>query len=459
MSDLTARGVCLRHRDHARPGGWRDAVWLYRGARGLALGAALCLTGLPMVACSDAPSRTSVPAAPATLAPVQHLPAIDDFLGEATGAHGYPGAVALVLHEGKTVHAASYGWQDLAHTRPMQRDSIFRIYSMTKTVASVAALMLVDEGKLGLDDPVARHLPEFSRLQLFTGGSAQAPQLRPATHTLTVRHLLTHTSGFAAGGEGFEAVTQLLEQHHVRDVDTLTDYAARLSQVPLAAEPGTRFRYDSTSTETLSRLVEVVAGMPFEQFLQQRIFAPLGMVDTGFEVPLAQRARVVELTTMGADGTLVRADETHARDPGTALRPYRSGAGGLYSTADDYARFAQMLLDGGQLNGVRLLQADTVTLMMQNQLVHTALPKPVTEFSDAEGFGLGGSVLLDPALKGRTASVGTFGWSGAASTYYTIDPAKKLVAILLLQHLPGGKDDLPRISTAFYNLVDEAIQP
>lgn len=409
-----------------------------------------------MPACSNPDHGASVSTAPAAS---PRLPAVDDFLRQATGPHGYPGAVALVIHEGKTVHAASYGWQDLAHTRPMRQDSIFRIYSMTKTVASVAALMLMDEGKLGLDDPVARHLPEFSQLQLFTGGNAQAPQLRPLSTTLTVRHLLTHTSGFAAGGEGFEAVTQLLEQHQVRDVDSLADYSTRLAQVPLATEPGTRFRYDSTSTETLSRLVEVTAGMPFEQFLQQRIFDPLEMRDTGFEVPAAQRARVVELSVMGTNGTLMLADETHARDPGTALRPYRSGAGGLYSTADDYGRFAQMLLDGGRYQDKQLLKADTAALMMQNQLVHFPLPKPVTEFSDAEGFGLGGSVLLDPALKGRSASVGAFGWSGAASTYYTIEPDRKLVAILMLQHLPGGKDDLPRISTPFYNLVDEAIQP
>lgn len=456
MRDNAARGQFPTQRIHARRLGRRDALWLYRGARGLALGAVLCLTGVSMTACSNPDHRASVPAAPAAS---PHLSAVDDFLHQATAENGYPGAVALVIHEGRTVHAASYGWQDLARTRPMRQDSIFRIYSMTKTVASVAALMLVDDGKLGLDDPVARHLPEFSGLQLFAGGSADAPQLRPLTTTLTVRHLLTHTSGFAAGGEGFEAVTQLLEQHRVRDVDNLAAYSTRLAQVPLATEPGTRFCYDSTSTETLSRLVEVVAGIPFEQFLQQRIFEPLAMHDTGFEVPPAQRARVVELSVMGADGKLALADESHARDPGTALRPYRSGAGGLYSTAADYGRFAQLLLDGGRYQDRQLLQPATVALMLQNHLVHFPLPKPVTEFSDAEGFGLGGSVLLDPVLKGRRAAAGAFGWSGAASTYYTIEPDRKLLAILLLQHLPGGENDLPRISTAFYNLVDGAIQP
>lgn len=400
-------------------------------------------------------------AAPAAPTAPPRLPGVDALLEEATGRQGYTGAVALVLHNGHIVHDAAYGWQDLGHTRPMQRDSIFRIYSMTKTVASVAALMLVDQGKLGLDDPVARHLPEFSAVQVFAGGTAAAPQLRPARQTLTVRHLLTHTAGFAAGGEGFEAVTQLLEQQHIQQAGSLAEYTARLARVPLASEPGTRFRYDSTSIEVLSRLVEVVAGQPFEQFLQQRIFTPLQMRDTGFQVPARERARVVVLTTMGEHGDLVLADEAHARAPGTALRPYPSGAGGLYSTAADYARFAQMLLDGGRYGRQQLLSRASVAAMMQNQLVHLGLPKPVTEFSDAEGFGLGGSVLLDPALKGRSASVGAFGWSGAASTYYTIDPARRQVAVLLLQHLPGGngQDDLPRISTAFYNRVDEAIDP
>lgn len=401
----------------------------------------------------DPPSQTETTAASA------RLPAVDAFLHESTGRQGYTGAVALVIHDGRIVHDAAYGWQDLAHATPMQRDSIFRIYSMTKTVASVAALMLVEEGRLDLDDPVARHLPEFSRLQVFAGGTAAAPQLRPATQTLTVRHLLTHTAGFAAGGEGFEAVTALLEHQQVQAADSLAAYTTRLARVPLATEPGTRFRYDSTSIEVLSRVVEVVGGLPFEQFLQQRVFGPLDMRDTGFVVPVRDRARVVALTTMGEHGDLVLADEVHARVPGNALRPYPSGAGGLYSTAGDYGRFAQMLLDGGRYGEVQLLRPSTVALMMQNQLVHTALPRRVTEFSDAEGFGLGGSVLLDPALKGRTASVGAFGWSGAASTYYTIDPARRLVAILMLQHLPGGNDDLPRISTTFYNRVDEAIDP
>ena len=402
-----------------------------------------------------AQAAAAPPAAP------PRLPGVDALLEEATGRQGYTGAVALVLQDGRIVHDAAYGWQDLAHTRPMQRDSIFRIYSMTKTVASVAALMLVEEGRLGLDDPVARHLPEFSGLQVFSGGDAAAPQLRSPTHSLTVRHLLTHTAGFAAGGEGFEAVTQLLEQQHVQQATSLADYTARLARVPLASEPGTRFRYDSTSLEVLSRLVEVVAGQPFEQVLQRRIFTPLQMRDTGFQVPARDRGRVVELTTMGEHGDLVLADEAHARDPGSTLRPYSSGAGGLYSTAGDYARFAQMLLDGGRYGDLQLLAPATVATMLQNQLVPLGLPKPVTEFSDAEGFGFGGAVLLDPAMKGRTASVGTFGWSGAASTYYTIDPARRRVAVLMLQHLPGGngEDDLPRISTAFYNRVDEAIDP
>lgn len=415
-----------------------------------------CLAMLALLTLIVGQAAASLPEPPAT---PPGLPVVDDFLHESTGRQGYTGAVALVIHDGSIVHDAAYGWQDLARARPMRTDSIFRIYSMTKTVASVAAMMLVEEGRLDLDDPVARHLPEFSHLEVFAGGTAAAPQLRPATQTLTVRHLLTHTAGFAAGGEGFEAVTALLERQQVQAADSLADYTARLARVPLATEPGTRFRYDSTSIEVLSRLVEVVGGLPFEQFLQQRIFRPLAMADTGFVVPARDRARVVELTTMGEHGDLVLADEAHAREPGSPLRPYPSGAGGLYSTAGDYGRFAQMLLDGGRHGDTHLLRPATVALMMQNQLVHTALPRPVTEFSDAEGFGLGGSVLLDPAMKGRTASVGAFGWSGAASTYYTIDPARRLVAILLLQHLPGGNDDLPRISTMFYNRVDEALDP
>ena len=384
----------------------------------------------------------------------ERLQRLDGFLRKATDAHGYLGAVSLVVHDGGVVHSQAYGYRDLDRSVPMQADSIFRIYSMTKTVTTVAVLMLMEEGKLSLDDPVARYLPEFSKLQVFEGGTADAPRLGPAKKVLTLHHLLTHTAGFAVAGN--EEATRLLERADLHGSANLAEFSTRLARLPLAVEPGTRFNYDGTQLEVLARIVEVVSGQTFDGFVQQRILGPLKMQDTGFSVPAAQRDRIVDITTMGADGKLQRDTGPSALHPGERLNPYPSGAGGLYSTAPDFMRFCRMLLDGGSLDGVTLLGRKTVEQMMVNHL--TILDPPVTQFSDAEGFGLGGSVLLDPARKGRLGSVGQFGWSGAASTYFSIDPKERMISILLLQHLPNdATNDLPRISTQFYNLVHQAL--
>ena len=377
-------------------------------------------------------------------------------MSKATGADGYLGAVSLVFSDGNVVQSQAYGYRDLARSAPMHSDSIFRIYSMTKTAATVAVLMLMEEGKLNLDDPVEKFLPEFSGMQVFAGGTADAPQLRPANNALTLHHLLTHTAGFATGGAGYEQAGRLLQRADLHGSADLAEFSRRVSQLPMAVEPGTRFSYDGTQLEVLARVVEVVSGQRFDAFLQQRLFDPLRMADTGFSVPLEKRARIVDITVMGADGKLRLHDGRSAIDPGAMLNPYPSAAGGLYSTAPDFMRLCRMLLEGGSLDGVSILGRKTVEQMMVNHLAF--LDPPVTQFSAAEGFGLGGSVLLDPARRGRLGSVGQFGWSGAASTYFSIDPQERVISILLLQHLPNdAAKDLPRISTPFYNLVYQAL--
>lgn len=386
------------------------------------------------------------------------LQRLHDFMRQATGDDGYLGGVTLLARNGRLMDWQAYGHRDLARREPLRKDAIFRIYSMTKTVTSVAVMLLVEEGKLALEDPLSRYLPGFATPQVLVDGSIDAPQLRPADKPITLHALLTHTAGYPAGRKGDELAVQLMERIDPHGANDLRGFAERMRRVPLAADPGTRFGYDGASLELLARVVEVVSGQSFERFLQQRIFDPLEMRDTGFRVPAAQRSRVVDLTRMKADGRLELADTTSARHPGEPLNAYASGAGGLYSTAADYARFAQMLLDGGTLDGHVVLGRKTVELMLRNHL--TMLDPPVTQFSDAEGFGLGGYVVLDPARRGQLGSPGQFGWSGAASTYYSIDPHERLLMILLLQHLPredGGKD-LPRISRNFYDLVYQALQ-
>ncbi len=357
--------------------------------------------------------------------------------------------MALIARNGKIVDRVAYGHRDLARTTPIDFETIFRIYSMTKPVATVAVLMLEEEGKLALEDPVARHLPEF------------------AGRTATIHHLLTHTTGFAQASPAVE---------RSRD---LAAYSRAASRLPQAAPAGTRFEYNSVNTEVASRLVEAVSGQRFDLFLESRIFTPLGMHDTGFSVPREKRARLAHMTSTDAEGKLVDYPAGESRHPGGMMRSWFSGAGGLYSTAADFARFCQALLDGGQLEGARILTRRSVERMMSNQLGH--LDPPVSQYG--EGFGLGGFVILDvresslprvgggpmhreqtelgPALRRgdtRPGSVGAFGWSGAAGTYFMIDPRERLFAVLLTQHLPRGLARDPRkLSFQFYNRVYQSL--
>lgn len=419
---------------------------------------ALAVFAAPAIARQAAPLPQGLPDSQGVS--TQRVARIDDFMRNTTAADGYLGGVVLVARYGRIVDYQAYGHQDLARGQPMQRDAIFRMYSMSKPITSVAVLALLEEGKLSLDDPLSRFLPDFADVQVVDGGTVDAPRLRKPARPITLRHLLTHTAGFAAGLEGDALASALRDRADPHEARDLRDYAARAAKLPLAADPGTRFGYEGANTELLARVVEVASGQSFAAFLQQRIFAPLRMRDTGFEVPAAQRPRVVDITTMGDDGRLRIADGPSARVPGARLNAYDSGAGGLYSTAGDYARFCQMLLDGGTLDGATILGRKTVELMLGNHLAGILEP-PVNQYSDAEGFGLGGYVVLDPVRRGQPGSVGQFGWTGAASTNFMIDPKEHLLAILLLQHLPRPerKDDLPRVGRRVQTLVYQTLVP
>jgi CubicO group peptidase (beta-lactamase class C family) len=384
------------------------------------------------------------------------LKRLENLVQSVTNSGEYLGAVTLISRNGKIIDWHAYGHRDLTKKTPMRHDSIFRIYSMTKTISSVAVLMLMEEGKFTLEDPIEKFIPEFANIQVFAGGTADAPQRRPAKRSITIRHLLTHTGGFATNGTNDGEAAKRFNRFDLHKSSSLEDYAKYVAQQALVTDPGERFSYDGVSLEVLSRLVEVVSGISFDVFLQHRILVPLNMTDTGFSVPLTKRGRVVDMLTTNADGQLVLATTKDAANPGESLNPYPSGAGGLYSTAGDYVRFCQMLLNGGSLDGISILGRKTVDLMMMNHLTH--LNPPVNSFSDAEGFGLGGYVVLDVARRGRPGSIGQFGWSGAGSTYFTIDRQEKLIAMLLMQHLPQGfPKDPPKMSTKFYNVVYQAL--
>jgi CubicO group peptidase (beta-lactamase class C family) len=383
------------------------------------------------------------------------LERVTDYVQSAIDQGQYAGAVTLIAQRGQIVQLQALGHRDVARKDPMQPDSIFQIYSMTKPIVSAAALLLLDERKLSLDDPVSSFIPQFANMQVLEGDNASTARLRPAVRPITVRHLLTHTAGFAAGEKLKGPAVDRMLAADLDESPSIEATALAVSALPLANDPGTRFSYDGVSTRVLSRVIEVAARMPFDEFLRTRLIGPLRMVDTSFTVPHDQRHRIVEMTSTDAEGRVITAG-VELNPAGTMIGRYPSAAGGLYSTAGDYARFCQMLLNGGELDGVRILSRKTVESMMSNHLTH--LSPPVNEFSDAEGFGLGGYVVLDPARRGLLGSVGQFGWSGAAATWFTIDPQQQLIAILMMQHLPRRLPrDPPRLNRQFNNLVYEVL--
>jgi CubicO group peptidase (beta-lactamase class C family) len=386
----------------------------------------------------------------------ERLHRVDQFIAATIDNGEYLGAVTLIARHGKVVSWKAQGRREIDAPGALEPNAIFRIYSMTKPIASVAALMLMEQGKFQLDDPVSNYLPEFAEMRVFAGGTADAPQLRAPKRPITVRDLFIHAAGFTSGDTTAPEVLQLIERKQLHRAPDLQSYARALSKVPLADDPGARFSYDGVNTNLLCRLVEVWSGQTFDRFVQERIFAPLRMKDTGFTVPASQRHRIAQMTSTDADGRLIAAKSYEGIEPGVALNPYPSGAGGLYSTAADYLRFAQMLLNDGELDGASILSRKTVQLMMTNQLGN--LDPPQLEFRPGEGFGLGGYVGVDPARRARLGSVGDFGWSGAASTYFTVDRREGLIAILMMQHLPEGSPKAPpRISGQFFNLVYQSL--
>lgn len=367
---------------------------------------------------------------------------------------GYPGARMIVLHDDAVVVDETLGFADIARTRPLRGDAIYRLYSMTKPIVSAAVLRLVGEGHGALDDPIGKHLPELAELKLMgASGIGRKPTRQP-----TIRHLLTHTAGFPIA-DGSKAMRRRNEARLDYSLD-LAAYVERVRKIPLEHEPGTRRGYDSINTEILGRLVEVWNGQPLPVYLHVEFFAPLGMVDTGFEVPADQRGRVVELSAIDGDGRLALSDWPTTHHPGTRPRPWFSAAGGLYSTASDYLAFARMLLARGRVGEHRFVPEALVEEMFREQLEPMGLERPYIDETPGRGFGLGLSVLVDPAAQGREGAAGQLGWTGAASTAFVIDPATRSIGVLLLQHLPNDRPgDLPRVAKDFYNHVQRVVAP
>jgi CubicO group peptidase (beta-lactamase class C family) len=356
-----------------------------------------------------------------------------------------PGWLIAVARHGQVVHLSTYGHRDVEDDLPIELDTVFRIYSMTKPVTSVAAMMLAEEGAFELKDPVSRYLPAFADQRVYRSGGLR-PETEPVADPMRIWHLLTHTSGLTYGFHHAHPVDEQyraagFEWESPPGLDT-AGCCERFAAIPLLFQPGTEWNY-GVSTDVLGHLVEVVSGQRLDQFFEERVLGPLGMTDTAFHLPASERHRLASLYVANpADGQRLKFDglgRVAAEPP-----PFLSGGGGLVSTAGDYLRFAEMLRRGGELDGTRLLGSRTVAYMRRNHLPGGA---DLEQFGrslfaettfDGVGFGLGFSVTVDPVKLKVPGSPGDFGWGGAASTFFTIDPVEGTAALFLTQLLPSS---------------------
>jgi CubicO group peptidase (beta-lactamase class C family) len=366
------------------------------------------------------------------------------------------GIVTLIARDGKVVDLHAVGFQDKEAKTPMRTDTIFRIASMTKPITSVAVMMLYEEGKLFLTDPVSKFIPAFKNLQVAeTGGNV------PARRMISIRDLLTHRSGLTYGFLNGGVVGSSYRKNGVTDglttaTMTLAEGIDKLAAEPLIAQPGAAFNY-SLSTDVLGRVVEVASGQPFEMFVRERILKPLKMVDTDFTVPDAKWSRMATVYSPDGKGGIrpMQDPESFGNTHMSPIayyksRTYFSGGAGLVSTASDYLRFGQMLLNGGVIDGVRLLSPKTIELMTMS---HTDDLQGTLSIAGAgRGFGLGFSVVTDVAATQSVGSPGMFGWSGIYGTNFWVDPKERLVAIVMVQRYPGST-----VAAAFQPLVYQAL--
>ncbi len=384
---------------------------------------ALLTLALPLLAATPA-------AAPEQLGmSAERLARIDTLVQRNIEAGNFTGAVTLVARDGRIAHLKAHGLMDLESNTPMVEDGIFRIMSMTKPVIGVATLMMLEEGTVRLQDPVSRFIPEWQDMVVgvpretqgaAAGGGPAEPQYDtvPVQRPVQVRDLLTHTSGVVSGPIGNFASRAVAAGPE----ETLADYIPRLGQVPIEFQPGTRWAYSAAAGfDVLSRIVEVASGMPIDRFLEERLFGPLGMNDTTY-VPPREDPRLVTRYTRTPQGFEPAGDMPFMNGI------YFSGGGGLFSTAPDYARFALMLANGGELDGVRVLSPRTVDLMASVFVPDTVPGRPA-----GEPHGLSVRVVTDPAARNTLLSEGTFGWSGAFGTHFWVDPKENLIAVVMTQ--------------------------
>src|SRR6201746_2604735 len=367
---------------------------------------------------------------------MQSTTEIDRLFRHKTEAKEIPGVVAIAATGNEVIYQGAFGKRDLSKDDPMTLDSVFWIASMTKAVTTAAGMQLVEQGKLSLDEPIGKVLPDLASPQVLEGFDPQgAPKLRPAKKPITLRHLMTHTAGFAYDMWNGDMV-QYLEKTGTPGITTCQDAALK---TPLMTDPGTRWEY-GTNIDFVGKAVEAVSGKRLDAYLRDHMFTPLGMNDTGFKISDAMRKRLVGMHARGEDGTLAPIPFELEQEP-----EFHMGGGGLYGTAGDYIKFTQMILNKGKANGNQLLKPETVAMMGQNHIGELNMPKLTSAVAFATNdvdlypgmdkkWGLSFMINTGKTPEGRSA--GSLAWAGLANTYYWIDPARDISGVILMQVLP-----------------------
>ena len=385
----------------------------------------------------------------------ERLARVDRFLQQYVDSNRIGGAVALVLRDGQVAYQKSVGWIDRESRRPMTADAMFRIASQSKAITSTAVLMLVEEGKIALGDPVSRFIPAYARTTVAS--RADSGRIVPARRQITIQDLLTHTAGISYGGESWIATQYAAKGlgpsagngwYTADKTEPVCETMERLATLPFVSQPGEAYVY-GYNTDILGCVVERASGLALDEFIRTRITGPLGMTDTYFFVPTAKASRLVTLYMNDSTGRLARAPEGSRGQGHYVEGPRRSfsGGAGIVSTARDYARFLQMILNRGEIDGVRILSPRSVDLMTSNQTG--------TLFSqNGRGFGLGFEVVERLGANGYF-SVGSFGWGGAYGSTYTVDPVERLVVVFMINQMPNRSDVASKFPTLVYQALTE----
>ncbi len=372
----------------------------------------------------------------------------------------FTGLTTMAARRGKTFHFECFGMMDVEANKPMQPDTIFRIYSMTKPVTTVAMMMLYEQGRFQLYDPVSKFIPEFKDLNVLVDATSSGGGLTELKREITIRDLLTHTAGLGYGLFEDLPIEKMYKEAKIASSSlvfqiSLEEMVQKLVKLPLTYQPGSIFRY-SIAADVIGYLIGLISGVPFDAFLEKNIFKPLGMNDTDFYVPHEKIDRFAAMYGLTEKSKLDLIDAP-AKSPFTNPNYHPSGGGGLVSTTSDYMRFAQMMLNGGELDGTRLLSRKTIELMTTNHLPAELIPIDVGPYPlPGYGFGLGVRVMVNVPQSGILGSEGEYGWGGAAGTYFWVDPKEELIGVLMPQFLPSFQMPAP-IRDIFKNLTYQAL--